>query len=166
MLHNINVSCTFYLTNSVKHAYDVLFLRFPNAEMRRETGWLQPAAARVRSGGWAGHHTHRDSTAEQSSTHTQKEPEHCESTQHVKKRTKRSKVWLYFGRVDADNARCNKWNKLLASKGGNTSNLSKHLAKVHQIQTELFNKLARAPSNAVTPSTSSGNYEHGEHGND
>ena len=71
-------------------------------------------------------------------------------------RTKRSKVWLYFTRVDVDSARCHKCDKSFACKGGNTSNLSKHLAKVHHIQTEkctVFDSLARSAS-PVLPSTS------------
>jgi len=63
-------------------------------------------------------------------------------------RTKRSKVWLYFTRLDVDNARCQKCNKPFTCKGGNASNLSKHLAKVHHIQTEkctVFDSLSVAP---------------------
>lgn len=88
-------------------------------------------------------------------------------------RTKRSKVWLYFTRIDANNSRCHKCNRSFASKCGNTSNLSKHLAKVHHIQTEkctVFDKLARISSSGNNaPSTSSppdNYYVNNEHGND
>ena len=47
-------------------------------------------------------------------------------------KAKRSKVWLYFSPKDSNNAKCNKCNKVIASKGGNTSNLMKHLA-THKI---------------------------------
>ena len=77
-------------------------------------------------------------------------------------RTKRSKVWLYFTRVDSDNARCLKCNKVFASKGGNTSGLSKHLAKVHHTQMQrctVFDKLkVGTVEDTAIPSTSSGNY--------
>ncbi|XP_033979359.1 uncharacterized protein KIAA1958 [Trematomus bernacchii] len=67
-------------------------------------------------------------------------------------RTKRSKVWLNFTRLDLDNARCQMCNKNFACKGGNTSNLSKHLAKVHHIQWEKCTVFVS--SSAVAPSTS------------
>ena len=44
------------------------------------------------------------------------------------------KAWLYFTRIHADNAHCHKCNKSFACKGGNTSNLLKHLGKVVLIQ--------------------------------
>ncbi|CAB1455956.1 unnamed protein product [Pleuronectes platessa] len=43
-------------------------------------------------------------------------------------KAKRSKVWLCFAPKDRNNATCSKCNKAIASKGGNTSNLMKHLA--------------------------------------
>ena len=46
-------------------------------------------------------------------------------TEEMAERTKRSKVWLNFTRLDVDNTRCQKFNKSLACKGGNLSNLSK-----------------------------------------
>ncbi len=42
-------------------------------------------------------------------------------------KTKRSKVWLYFTRKDSENATCSKCSTAVACKGGNTSNLMKHL---------------------------------------
>ena len=56
-------------------------------------------------------------------------------TEEMAERT-RSEVWLNFTRLEVDNACYQKCNKSLACKGGNTSNLSKHLAKVLHIQTE------------------------------
>ena len=46
---------------------------------------------------------------------------------------KGSKVWLYFSPKGRDGATCNMCKQFYAAKGGNTSNLSKHLAKKHKI---------------------------------
>ena len=67
---------------------------------------------------------------------------------------KRSEVWLNFTRLDVDNARYQKCNESLTFKGGNTSSLSKHLAKVHPIQTEKFTVFDCLSSSSVAPSTS------------
>ncbi|XP_033480950.2 E3 SUMO-protein ligase ZBED1-like isoform X1 [Epinephelus lanceolatus] len=69
-------------------------------------------------------------------------------------KAKRSKVWLHFTSKDADSAACNKCSKAILCKGGNTSNLIKHLT-THGIflkaeQCTVFDSL-RDP----TPSTSS-----------
>ena len=66
----------------------------------------------------------------------------------------RSEVWLNFTRLHVDNARCQKCNKSLGCKGGNTSNLSKHLSKVHHIQTEKCTVFDCLSSSSVVPSTS------------
>lgn len=42
-------------------------------------------------------------------------------------KAKRSRVWLHFTSKDADSAVCNKCSKVILCKGGNTSNLTKHL---------------------------------------
>ncbi|KAG2456857.1 TNR19 factor, partial [Polypterus senegalus] len=41
---------------------------------------------------------------------------------------KRSRVWLYFTAKDINSAACNKCLKVIMCKGGNTSNLMKHMA--------------------------------------
>ena len=76
---------------------------------------------------------------------------HATHTAEMVERSKRSKVWLNFTRLDVDNARCQKGNKSLAFKGGNTSNLSKHLAKVHHIQTEKCTVFDCLSSSSVAP---------------
>ena len=47
-------------------------------------------------------------------------------------RTKSSKVWAYFTRHD-DGGKCNMCNLLVKGKGGNTSNLEKHLRLKHNV---------------------------------
>ncbi|XP_072563755.1 uncharacterized protein [Paramormyrops kingsleyae] len=47
-------------------------------------------------------------------------------------KTKRSKMWLYFTRKDSDTVACSKCFTAVECKGGNTSNLMKHL-RVHGI---------------------------------
>ena len=64
---------------------------------------------------------------------------------------KRSEVWLNVTRLDVDNARCQRCNKSLACQGGNTSNLFKHLAKVHHIQTEECTGFDCLSSSSVAP---------------
>ena len=46
-------------------------------------------------------------------------------------RQKRSKVWLYFTRKNYNNATCNACKKSISSKGGNTTNMKKHLNTQH-----------------------------------
>ncbi|XP_071062243.1 C-C chemokine receptor type 1 [Pseudochaenichthys georgianus] len=75
-------------------------------------------------------------------------------TEEMAERT-RSEVWLNYSRVDVDNTRYQKWNKSLACEGGNTSNVSKHLAKVLHIQTEECTGLDCLSSSSVAPSTTS-----------
>ncbi|KAJ8415737.1 hypothetical protein AAFF_G00402940 [Aldrovandia affinis] len=48
-------------------------------------------------------------------------------------RKKRSMVWLHFMKLHKDKAKCNECNTIVASKGGNTSNLMKHLRTHHKI---------------------------------
>ncbi|KAK7904323.1 hypothetical protein WMY93_016930 [Mugilogobius chulae] len=69
-------------------------------------------------------------------------------------RAKRSRVWLYFTKIDADNARCLKCNKTFSCKGGTTSNLSKHVAKIHGIQTERCTVFDECPPAASSSSES------------
>ncbi|KAJ7990589.1 hypothetical protein DPEC_G00301970, partial [Dallia pectoralis] len=47
---------------------------------------------------------------------------------------KRSKVWLYFTRKDANAVICNSCKSLISAKGGTTSNMQKHLATQHAIR--------------------------------
>ena len=66
---------------------------------------------------------------------------------------KRSKVWLHFTNKDANSATCNRCQKTMACKGGNTSNLMKHLA-THGVylkaeQCTVFDKLRDAPSTSA-----------------
>lgn len=49
-------------------------------------------------------------------------------------RAKRSKVWAHFVRVNENSARCNLCQREVASKGGNTSNMTKHLERLHSIK--------------------------------
>ena len=42
-------------------------------------------------------------------------------------KAKRSKVWLHFTSKELNSATCNRCNKVISSKGGNTTNLTKHL---------------------------------------
>ena len=49
------------------------------------------------------------------------------------RKTLKSAVILH--KNQADSARCHKYNKSCACKGGNMSNLSNYLAKVHLMQT-------------------------------
>ncbi|XP_054610908.1 uncharacterized protein zgc:153990 isoform X2 [Dunckerocampus dactyliophorus] len=48
-------------------------------------------------------------------------------------RRKRSKVWLHFTRKDVNWATCNTCRMAVSSKGGNTTNMHKHLHTVHAI---------------------------------
>ncbi|KAK0155324.1 Zinc finger BED domain-containing protein 1 [Merluccius polli] len=68
-------------------------------------------------------------------------------------KAKRSKVWLHFTQKDANSATCNRCQKTHACKGGNTSNLMKHLA-THGVylkaeQCTVFDKLRDAPSTSA-----------------
>lgn len=49
-------------------------------------------------------------------------------------RTKRSKVWAHFIKVNKEWAQCNICMKKIASQGGNTSNIMKHLQHTHDIK--------------------------------
>ena len=49
-------------------------------------------------------------------------------------RQKRSKVWLYFTRQNDNNATCNACKKSISSKGGNTTNMKKHLNTQHGLK--------------------------------
>ncbi|XP_034040278.1 uncharacterized protein LOC117522970 [Thalassophryne amazonica] len=69
-------------------------------------------------------------------------------------KAKRSKVWLHFTPKGNDSATCHRCHKTIACKGGNTSNLMKHLAS-HGVylkaeQCTVFDKL----SDVSRPSTS------------
>lgn len=48
-------------------------------------------------------------------------------------RQRRSKVWLYFTRKDDHRATCNACKTSISSKGGNTTNMQKHLSTQHAI---------------------------------
>ena len=48
-------------------------------------------------------------------------------------RQKCSKVWLYFTKKDNTRASCNTCRAVITSKGGNTSNMLKHLTTQHAI---------------------------------
>ena len=48
-------------------------------------------------------------------------------------RKKRSKVWLYFTRINNKIATCNNCKMSISAKGGTTSNMPKHLATQHAI---------------------------------
>ena len=66
-------------------------------------------------------------------------------------RQRRSKVWLYFTRGgDGDKASCNSCQRIIASKGGNTSNMQKHLATHHTIrlrECHVFDSLRQTSDN-------------------
>ncbi|KAL7403771.1 hypothetical protein ABVT39_004898 [Epinephelus coioides] len=71
-------------------------------------------------------------------------------------RAKRSKVWAHFIKMNESSARCNICQKVVASKGGNTSNIIKHLQSTHSIKLkecgvfDCLNKAAKvsSPANA------------------
>src|SRR4029434_3789019 len=48
-------------------------------------------------------------------------------------RQRHSKVWLYFTRIDDHRATCNACKMSISSKGGNTTNMQKHLSTQHAI---------------------------------
>jgi len=128
--------CSFSVANSVSNTQKDCkmrhFLYFRSLQSRREIS-LPRLCARGRGS------LHTRSCYMQQHTHTE---EMAERT--------RSEVWLNFTRL----ARCLKCNKSLACQGGNTSNLSKHLAKVHHVQTEKCTGFDCLSSSSVAPSTS------------
>ena len=46
---------------------------------------------------------------------------------------KMAEVWEYYERVDDENAKCSKCNKLMSCKGSSTSGLNRHLTSIHNI---------------------------------
>ncbi|XP_034093328.1 zinc finger BED domain-containing protein 1-like isoform X2 [Gymnodraco acuticeps] len=69
---------------------------------------------------------------------------------------RRSKVWLHFVRKDNGSAECNTCSKRISSKGGNTTNMTKHL-RLHGIQIKectVFNLFRQSPSASQPPSSS------------
>ncbi|XP_077076835.1 zinc finger BED domain-containing protein 4-like [Siphateles boraxobius] len=73
-------------------------------------------------------------------------------------KAKRSKVWLHFTYNAADSATCNKCLKSTACKGGNTSNLMKHLTKygvyLKAEQCTVFDNLRDAEASTSTTAAS------------
>ena len=57
----------------------------------------------------------------------------AQNVSNMASRQKRSKVWLYFTKKDKTRASCNACRAVITSKGGNTSNMLKHLTTQHAI---------------------------------
>ncbi|KAJ8010116.1 hypothetical protein DPEC_G00071650 [Dallia pectoralis] len=72
---------------------------------------------------------------------------------------KRSKVWLYFTRKDANAVICNSCKSLISAMGGTTSNMQKHLATQHAIRLQdcrVFDSLLLSDTTTTSESSSSG----------
>ena len=75
-------------------------------------------------------------------------------------KAKHSKVWLHFTSKDADSATCNRCLKPMSCKGGNASNLMKHLV-THGVylkdeQCTVFDNLRDARTSTSTAAASVG----------
>ena len=44
-----------------------------------------------------------------------------------------AEVWKYFSKVNDENAKCNKCEKIIGCKGSSTSGLGRHLLSLHSI---------------------------------
>lgn len=70
----------------------------------------------------------------------------------VGNRTTTSKVWVHFKKL-VDGGKCNICSSVVKGKGGNTSNLEKHLRLKHNIvlkRCNLFDLLTPSPSTTAT----------------
>src|SRR4029434_9889347 len=86
-------------------------------------------------------------------------------------RQRHSKVWLYFTRTDDHRATCSACKTSISSKGGNTTNMQKHLSTQHAItlqeclvfdalrSDEHVNESQPSNSSAANVSASSVNFE-------
>lgn len=72
-------------------------------------------------------------------------------------RAKRSKVWAHFIKQDGNTSKCNICKHVVSCKGGNTSNLMKHLKTQHSLNVndctvfDCFRKATAAPTSTGQP---------------